>query len=108
VPWDRRRTLPGQPYARLNKTASSVFDAAACATIGANYRLDSRGSLVEDEAMRCRGCGFESRFPGTPVSAWRRRSPETEPPVVELCEIGHAAAEALVRFGAYKDPRRLR
>jgi hypothetical protein len=80
--------------AEANKADSSVFDAAACATIAANYRLDSRGTLVEDKAMRCRACGFTSRFPGTPVSAWRRRSPEIEPPVVELCEICDAAAMA--------------
>jgi hypothetical protein len=42
--------------------------------------------------MRCRACGFTSRLPGTPVSVWRRRSLETEPPVVELCEICDAAA----------------
>jgi hypothetical protein len=70
----------------------SSFNAAEVARIAANYRLDSRGSLVEDEAMRCRACGFTSRLPGTPVSAWRRRSLEIEPPVVELCEICDAAA----------------
>jgi hypothetical protein len=47
---------------------------------------------MDDEAMRCRACGFTSRVPGTPVSAWRRRTPDVEPPVVELCEICDAAA----------------
>jgi hypothetical protein len=47
---------------------------------------------MDDEAMRCRACGFTSRLRGTPVSVWRRRSPEIEPPVVEQCEICYAAA----------------
>jgi hypothetical protein len=76
----------------VNETRASVFDAAACATIAANYRLDARGVLNKDEAMRCRGCGFTSRLPGTPVSAWRRRTPDVEPPVLQLCEICCAAA----------------
>jgi hypothetical protein len=76
----------------VKETRASVFDAAACAAIAADYQLDGQGELDEDEAMRCRACGFTSRLPGTPVSAWRRRSLETEPPVVELCEIYNAAA----------------
>ena len=43
--------------------------------------------------MRCRACGFRSRLPGTPVSVWRRRSLDVEPPVIELCEICNAAAD---------------
>jgi hypothetical protein len=73
----------------------SSYDGAEVARIAASYRLESRGVLVEDEAMRCRACGFTSRLPDTPVSAWRRRGPETEPPVVELCEICDAAAGGL-------------
>jgi hypothetical protein len=70
----------------------SSYNAAEVARIAGSYRLDGRGVLVNDEAMRCRACGFTSRLPGTPVSAWRRRSPDIEPPVVELCEICDAAA----------------
>jgi hypothetical protein len=77
----------------VNNARSSVFDAAACKMIAANYRLDARGLLQDDEAMRCRACGFTSRLPGTPVSAWRRRSLDTELPVVELCEICEAPAD---------------
>jgi hypothetical protein len=70
----------------------SSYNAAEVARIAASYRLEGRGMLVKDEVTRCRACGFTSRFPGTPVPAWRRRSPDIEPPIVELCEICDAAA----------------
>lgn len=62
------------------------------ARIAEDYRLDVSGKLDEDEAMRCRVCGFRSRLPETPVFAWVRLRIETEPPVIELCEICNAAA----------------
>jgi len=76
----------------VNETSASVFDAAVCAAIAADYQLDGRGALDEDEALRCRACGFRSRLPGTPVAVWRRRRPDIEPRIIELCEICNAAA----------------
>lgn len=73
----------------------AAYDPAAlvrAAQIAANYRLDQAGQLDDDEAMRCRTCGFRSRLPGTPVFAWVRTRDEVRPRVVELCELCSAAA----------------
>jgi hypothetical protein len=73
----------------------TAYDPAALlrdAKIAENYRLDQASRLGDDEAMRCRTCGFRSRLPGTPVFAWVRARRDVEPPVVELCELCNAAA----------------
>jgi hypothetical protein len=70
----------------------SHFDPTRCAEIGRDYRISNGGVLVEDEAMRCAGCGFRTTLVGSPVFAWVRRLTETEPLHVEVCEICHAAA----------------
>jgi hypothetical protein len=62
------------------------------AQIAENYPFDQAGQLDDDEAMRCRTCGFRSRLAGTPVFAWVRARKDVEPPVIELCELCSAAA----------------
>jgi hypothetical protein len=78
----------------VSETRTSVFDAAACAAIAADYQLDGQGELDEDEVLRCRACGFRSHLPGTQVTVWRRRRLDIEPRIIELCEICNAAAGA--------------
>jgi hypothetical protein len=86
----------------MNEGSVAAYDPARLvlsARIAENYRFEIQGVLGEDEALRCRTCGFASRLCGSPVFAWVRRRREVEPPVVELCEICNAAAGGPPRFG---------